>query len=468
MATVKEKTHKGGSISYEIRVSLGRDLSGKQVMKYHTWEPSPGMTAKQVEKALEREKVLFEERCRSGQVLDTSTKFAEFAEIWLDSKKDSHSPAYQKRARSLLERINAGIGHLQISKLQPHHLKALYDNLGEAGVKKSNSSVTTRKLAGILKDRGMTRAALSKEAGLSAHTVSAACREKPINADSAGKIAHALGIDFNALFSTDKSKEALSPKTVVHHHRLISSILEAAVKWQVIYDNPARRVDAPKAGNKEAAYLDEKQALEVVEALSAAPLKWQAAVMLLAYSGMRRGEMCGLSWADVDFKNSLVSITKASQYLPEKGIFDKPTKTASSVRVIKLPPDMFHLLDRYRKWQLQERLKIGQQWHDTGKVFTQWDGLPMHPDSITGWVAKFRKAHNLPYFSPHTLRHTSATLLIMQGVPVKAVSARLGHANQNTTNMVYSHAIKTVDAMASEVIGDILKPIKNAAINRAG
>jgi len=89
-------------------------------------------------------------------------------------------------------------------------------------------------------------------------------------------------------------------------------------------------------------------------------------------------------------------------------------------------------------------------------VFTKENGLPIHPSSITGWAKDFREAHDLPHFTPHSLRHTSATLLIMQGVPVKAVSARLGHASQNTTNTVYAHSIQAVDAMASDVIGKVL------------
>ena len=129
---------------------------------------------------------------------------------------------------------------------------------------------------------------------------------------------------------------------------------------------------------------------------------------------------------------------------------------------------MFELLHEYRKWQLTERLKMGDRWHDTGKVFTQENGLAMHPDSITGWVTKFREANNLPHFSPHSLRHTSATLLIMQGAPVKAVSARLGHANQNTTNAIYSHAIKTADAMASDILGDVLRPVDSRLSKKSG
>lgn len=85
MATAKQKTHKDGSVSYEIRVSLGRDLNNKQILKYHTGTPEPAMTQRQIEKALEREKVLFEEKCRSGYVLDTATKFADYAEKWLEN-----------------------------------------------------------------------------------------------------------------------------------------------------------------------------------------------------------------------------------------------------------------------------------------------------------------------------------------------------------------------------------------------
>jgi hypothetical protein len=137
MATIKPRTNKYGSIiSYEIRVSLGRDIHGKQIFKYMSWTPEPAMKPKQIEKELERQKVLFEERCRSGKVLDTSTKFADFAEMWLEGNKDIHSLAYQNRACALLARINAAIGHIQLAKLQPHHLQEFYRNLAEAGIKK--------------------------------------------------------------------------------------------------------------------------------------------------------------------------------------------------------------------------------------------------------------------------------------------------------------------------------------------
>ena len=459
MATIKKKTLKDGSNSYEIRVSLGRDINGKQILKYKTWIPEPRMTPKQIEKALEREKVMFEEQCRTGKILDTQTKFADFAMQWLETNKDSFAPSYIKRSLELLVRINAAIGHIPIGELRPHHLQGLYKNLSEVGVKKTNSTATSHVLAKLLKDKGLSRAAVSEKAGVSAVTVTVACQGKTISSESAVLIANALDVDMNSIFEVTTKKEALSSRTINAHHRLISSILETAVKWQVIFDNPARRVNPPKIQKKEAVYLDDKEALQVAHALKSAPLKWRTILMLLMYSGMRRGEACGLSWDDIDFSNNLVHITKANQYLSGIGIVERETKTESSKRVITLPNEMMSLLEEYRLWQASERQNIGDKWIESGKIFTQDNGLPINPDSISQWTLKFCEANGLPKFTPHTLRHTSATLLIMSGVPVRAVTARLGHANQNTTNAIYSHSIQTVDALASGIIGDILKPI---------
>lgn len=120
MAMTKKRTNKNGSVSYEIRVSMGRDINGKQIFKYSTWAPQSNMTERQIEKELQRQAVLFEEKCRQGRVLDTSIKFADFAEQWLQANEDIHAPSYQQTAKFLLTRINAGIGHLRLDKLTPH------------------------------------------------------------------------------------------------------------------------------------------------------------------------------------------------------------------------------------------------------------------------------------------------------------------------------------------------------------
>ena len=171
---------------------------------------------------------------------------------------------------------------------------------------------------------------------------------------------------------------------------------------------------------------------------------------------MRRGELCGLEWGDIDFRENLIDINKSSLYLAEKGIFEDGTKNFSSKRVIKLPAPIMSLLAEHKKEQATERFKIGDKWEDSNKIFTQWNGKPIHPDTISGWFRKFIAKYHLPDVSIHSLRHTNATLLIAGGTDLRTVSKRLGHSNMTTTGNIYTHAIQTADERAAEVLGNIL------------
>jgi len=253
----------------------------------------------------------------------------------------------------------------------------------------------------------------------------------------------------------------LSPKTIREHHALISSILRTAVEWQYILSNVAERVKAPRVPRKELQYLDENEAKRVIELLADEDLKYCTAIILLIYSGMRRGELCGLRWSDIDFENNIVSIRRAAQYLPRIGVIVKEPKTATSIRPLKLATEAFVLLKAYKTWQAEQRLKLGSAWIDNDYIFTQWNGEIMHPDTLTSFFSDFAKKHNLPEGTVlHSLRHTNATLLIACGTPIRTVANRLGHANASTTINIYTHAIQSADAKAAEDLGDMLNPTK--------
>ena len=135
----------------------------------------------------------------------------------------------------------------------------------------------------------------------------------------------------------------------------------------------------------------------------------------------------------------------------------------SSRRVIRLPSPAISALKALKIHQAQERLKLGEQWQNSNKIFTTWNGKPIHPDTVSGWFHDFIKRHNLPDIKVHNLRHTNATLLIFNGTDIKTVSQRLGHANVSTTGNLYTHAIKTADERAAEALADILTTkVKNA------
>lgn len=115
--------------SYRIKVSCGYDMDGKQLTKYFTWKPDNKMTTKQIEKEVQRQAVLFEEKCHTGQILQSNTRFAEFAEEWLKAKANELHPRTYDRYIAMIPVINSALGHLKLDYIQPHHLQAFYKNL---------------------------------------------------------------------------------------------------------------------------------------------------------------------------------------------------------------------------------------------------------------------------------------------------------------------------------------------------
>jgi integrase len=263
----------------------------------------------------------------------------------------------------------------------------------------------------------------------------------------------------------DGKSGTLSETTVAHYHRLLSSMLNDAVEWQIIADNPAARVKPPKAKKKEISHYDDEKVLLLLQKLEDEPIKYKTAVILTLFTGMRLGELMGLEWADVDFEKCTIRIRQSSQYVKGKGIITKDPKNESSKRIIAVPAEVMELLKTYKKWQNEERLKMGELWEESGRVFTQENGKPMFPDTPSKWFAKFIKKHNLPHITFHGLRHTNATLLISQGTDIKTVSKRLGHAETSTTLNIYSHAIEKADREAAEKLSSLLMQ-KSSTVNK--
>ena len=461
MATIRKRGD-----SYQIRVSCGYDTDGKQITRTKTWKPERDMTEKQKEKALQKIAILFEEQCSRGLFLDASMKFAAFSDIWLQNYAEKQLRATTVfNYRNMMKRVNQGIGHLKMDKIQPHHLMTFYDELKNGPPKNSNSQHPSQPLFDELQNSSISKNELARRCGVSRAVISAVYRRESISFQSADKIAAYIKKPLESVFEpTTQSDKGLSGKTVLNYHRLISSILETAVKWQIIISNPCDRVQPPKAERKEARYLDEKQAADILKHLSCEPIKYRCIFTLLLYSGMRRGELCGLTWGDIDLDLGIVDINKSALYLPGKGIFDDETKNKSSARSIKLPKFVIEILKEWKKEQALMCLQSGTAWNgkrgSESKVFTRDDGQPLHPDTLSEWFRKFTKKNNLPPACVHSLRHTNATLMIAAGIDVRTVSKRLGHAQTSTTTNIYAHAIRTADEIAADAIDDILTPKK--------
>lgn len=258
----------------------------------------------------------------------------------------------------------------------------------------------------------------------------------------------------------DGKEGGYSTKTIKHVHRLTRSMLEKAVQWQLIPLNPATRVQSPKDTKKEVDFYDAEQVKSLFEALKEEPIKYRTIVMMAVYTAMRRSEIMGLEWGDVDWKNNCINVSRATLYVPGKGIITKDTKTVKSKRSISMTQTLSNILCEYKEWHDVHKAKIGDLWQGTDRLFIKDNGLGMHPDTISDWFPNFIKRKNLPHITLHGLRHTSATLLLSSGVDLETVSRILGHASSNTTSNVYLHSAQISRMDAAVKLEDILRTNK--------
>ncbi|WP_407066507.1 site-specific integrase [Evtepia sp.] len=180
---------------------------------------------------------------------------------------------------------------------------------------------------------------------------------------------------------------------------------------------------------------------------------------LALFGGFRREELCGFEFQDFDHDHQTASVKRVSLYTPEDGIFTAPTKTAKSRRSLKLPAWVFSLVAQLQEERHRQCLALGDQWHESGRLFTKVDGSPIDPGRPYKWLKRFCKERGLPFYGVHQFRHLNASLLIYNGEDVKTVSASLGHSQTSTTLNIYTHSFETAQARASSAIADKL-PVK--------
>lgn len=245
----------------------------------------------------------------------------------------------------------------------------------------------------------------------------------------------------------------LSPKTIRNYLSLISDVMQYSVRMGMIQSNPCGNVILPPLKKKEKDIYTLEETQTYLDSLQVAPLKYQAFFVLALYSGLRRGELLGLEWSDIEFENQLFTIRRTSLYTKEKGIFTDTTKTENSRHVVKLPSEVFDVLRRYQAEQSSERLQLGDQWQLSDRVFVTWNGTPMHPNTTYQWLKRFCDGTGQKFLGVHHFRHLNASLLIDAGINANTVSKSLGHSQVSTTLNIYAHSFARSQAKASEAVG---------------
>ena len=403
MATIKPKFDKRGNIiSYKITLCVGRDNQDKQIWRTCTLPRPEGLTPAKERKEIERQ-----------------------ADAW----------AQKQQAEFKLTNSKVDKSKITLAVFVKEHWWT--DHVMDGSHTPSSISFYKHMSDDIIEYFGEKK----KLAQIDAETVKRYI--KYLNTEA-----------------TTKSGDPLSSTTIVRHYQTLRNILNYALRFEYLKDDPCKKLsvkDKPRKEHKSIDFLAPKDAQRFMSALNDEPLYWRCFMNVLITTGLRRGEAVGLQWGDIDPDE--LKITVQRNVTIDKSSVDKyhigSTKTGVT-RSVPISPRVYSLLMTFKREQEQ---KSGASFMPSAFIFCSDLSAykPIYPTEPTRWQAKFVKRHNLPKVSPHDLRHTAATLALESGADLKQVQELLGHKDPSTTLQFYAGVTeeakrRTVEGIESLIV----------------
>jgi integrase len=250
-----------------------------------------------------------------------------------------------------------------------------------------------------------------------------------------------------------KLDEGLAERTVEYIHAPLRKALNQAVKWQLAPRNVADAATAPRPRKREMMAFDREQARRFLN--EARGDRFEALYVLAVAAGLRQGELLGLKWADLDLEKGTLSVCRSLR-MDKDGAHYTEGKRDRSRRRIELGTGSVGALRAHRRRQLEERVRYAGLWENHGLVFCRKDGRPVHRRNLEREFYKLLKRADLPRITFHGLRHTCASLMILNNTPAKVVSEMLGHADVAFTLKVYSHVLPGMQRSAADGMDEML------------
>lgn len=428
--------------SYRIRVCIGRDIQGKQIFENKTYHPK-ATTPRTIEKEVQHYAMELEQRVKEGKLFSgEKMTFAEMYEQWKEQygKINLSTSAYEGYCNYIDKLAIPVFGMMPLSKVNPLILSDIFNGLYKEGKGLSVESLKRIKTA------------FNSVFSL-AYTLSI-IEENPLDRVKLPK---------------GKKEVSFTPQKKKYKKLHTFTPLQAKTFLKACTKSYVYEVKGSTGHN---AISGKKYTKEPHKQIKKIPTQFESFFTISIYGGMRRGEVVGLTWRDIDFENHTITIDKAITHTKSKGEYAKSPKTEAGYRTVALPSFCF---DTLRKWYNEEKLlylNLGSAWNggnrqdsfDDCNIFIQEDGRMMHTNTPTHKFREILLKYNetvspeqqLPVIRLHDLRHTNATLLIALGVDYETVSHRLGHEKTSTTVDIYGHALEEIDRIASDKLGQLL------------
>jgi integrase len=256
----------------------------------------------------------------------------------------------------------------------------------------------------------------------------------------------------------DLSVKGKHPRTVRYVHSVLHRALERAVRQELIVRNPAHGATLPRRTQKEMKILDESQICRFL--VAAHDTKYEAIYHLAITTGMRQGELLGLSWADIDWASGRLSVRRQLQRITGSGFELSEPKTSAGRRTIQLGQGTLNALRRHQEKQQFLKAVAGDRWQEQDLIFTSSVGTPLDQSNLMKEYIKILSDAGLPRIRFHDLRHTAASLMINHGIPINLVSRILGHSKPSVTLDIYSHVYSGQQEEVARLMDELVVPIE--------
>ena len=257
----------------------------------------------------------------------------------------------------------------------------------------------------------------------------------------------------NSLRTSPHTGKPLSAKTISHAYRLLSQAMQAAVEGGILLKSPCTNIKLPKGEKKEAVVYDEEQMKLLVA--TAKGTEMELVIDMELCFGLRRGELLGLQWQDIDWKKAQLHVIR-TRVVADGKVIVKPPKTPKSIRTLDIPDMLLQKLKAYKNECIANQLGRGKGFKEDNYIIVHPDGKPIYPEYLTQLLTKLQKRAGLPHCRFHDLRHLCASIMVKQGVNVKVAQQILGHKDIHTTLNIYAHVMPSALKEASDTVADFL------------
>lgn len=377
----------GDKFSYIFTVACGMDINKKQIRKTTTWKPSSELTMKKADKKAKEEYLNFKNRCLGLTSFNENMKFKELCEKYFEFYVPNN-----------LKPITA----YNYKQMFNYRLIPFW---GNKKLKDINTTMLTSYFCNLTKET--------------------------------------------------KSGESisLSPGTIRRLFNMMQSVFHFAIKQKIIKENPCNGVELPKynpAQENRKKYLTEEEFPLFLSLFKKNRSDFDRIILLLLHTGMRAGELLGLSWDDIDFEHKQIFVKHTLSSVGGKHLLTSP-KTQSSNRIIAMNSTVYDLLLIQRNYQF-EIIRLHNSFAHPEMVFTSPRGNYKDRSYLNTSFKKFLTGSKFEFMTLHCLRHSNATLLLNSGVDLKIVSEHLGHSNISTTGNIYTAILASSKQKTADII----------------